>query len=185
MRWFSLLAAVGVSVASLTLPVAAQNATYTFDSHTVTAALPEGYTLVDESTSVAGYKSLAFATAPHQDGTRSVIQVAIFDLARMGAQTVTLDDFATQMVESMRQAHSDWQSGDTTANVMGVSAKRVQWSATTATSSGKRIPVRGVMLLGIKDGVGFRLEAQDTDTRAAQSVARAEEALKTVALLKN
>jgi hypothetical protein len=144
---------------------------YAFDPHTFSIQLPAGFSLADEASPMAGYKTFGWATAPRADGTSGVIQVSLFDIARMAnSSPVTLDQFATQMVASMQRAHPDFKGGQTTGTVTGVDAKLVEWTGSTQPPAGIPLNMHGFMIMGLKQGVGFLVQAQDLESLALQNL---------------
>lgn len=144
--------------------------------------MPLGYTLLDEATPIPGYKTFGWATAPGADSTSPVIQVSLDDVRKMGGASYPLDEFARTMVASKRPSVVDWKSAEGALEVVGVPAWRIEWSGSVQLTPATKAPMRGVMILGMKDGLGFRLEAQDVEPKAAQSVPEGERALKSFVL---
>jgi hypothetical protein len=169
---FRALAAAAILVVGIASTATAQPpSSYAFDPHTFTIQLPEGFSLVDEASPLAGYKTFGWVTAPRPDGTSGVIQVSLYDIAKMAnSSPVTLDQFAAQMVASMQRAHPGFKSGQTTGTVTGVDAKLVEWTGTTHPPVGVPLNMHGFMITGIKQGVGFRVEAQEVESLAAQNL---------------
>lgn len=155
---------------------------YTMDAHTFTLALPAGYKLAMEDSSIPAYKMFGFSTDPREDGTSGVIQVSLFDFKKRGSESITLDDFAAMMVSTMRRGRGDWKSTESPLELIGVQARRVEWSGSVERAPNEPVALHGVMILGIKDHVGFRLEVQDTESRATQNLPPGEKALKSFVL---
>ena len=112
-----------------------------------------------------------------------MIQVSPYDVRRMGAPpNYPLDAFAKTMVDSKRKAVDGWKSTEAAVEIDEVPAWRIEWAGLVQIAPARAAVLRGVMLLGMKDDVGFRLEAQDVEARSGQSMPEGERSLRSFAL---
>lgn len=135
-----------------------------------------------------GFKTFAFATDPRPDGTHGLIQLSLFDLTQIGStERPTLDHFTRSMVDGVRRRRSQWKEAESSVEVAGVPARRVEWSGSNAPSP-ERPPsqtpsmMRGVMIVGIGGALAFALHTQDAEPFAAATVPKGEQALMTFAI---
>ena len=165
------------------IPAKEQTATsYSMDAHTFTFALPKEYKLAGEKSPSAESKIFSFSTEPRADGTSGLIMIVLFDQRKLAGQSLSLDQFVTQMVASVSRKHTDWKSTEGSLELIGVKARRVEWSGTFERVPNEKYRMRGVMILGIKDDVGFWLQVRCTESQALQNLLQGENALKTFVL---
>lgn len=162
-----------------------QTVTYSFNTHTFSLDLPPDYRLQGEASPTQGLKTFAFATASRSDGSRGLIQVSLVDLTQVGStQRPTLSHFTRSMVDGVRRRRSQWKETETSVEVDGAPARRVEWSGSNEPSperSPSQAPalMRGVMIIGIHGDLAFALHTQDVEPMAAATVPRGEHALMT------
>jgi hypothetical protein len=155
-----------------------------FGEHTFALALPAGYKLQTEGGSNPAVRTFGFATEVRTDGTRGLIQVTLVDL-RKGppGREPGLDHFAASMITGVRSRRNDWVQQESRIELTGVEGKRIQWSGSSQPSSEQKpLAMRGVMIVGIKDGLGFSLHTQDVEPLAASTVPLGEGSLMTLSL---
>jgi hypothetical protein len=160
--------------------VRAQTHPLEFEGHKFTLDLPETYRLAASATPGPGVKSFGFATAPRSDGTRGVIQITVVDLLKAGAPAgeVTLEQFAATMAAGVRGRRTVWTQNDSTIDLDGVTARRIQWSGSVEVSPGGPTRImRGIMIVGLKQGVAFALHTQDVAEVAASTLPICEKSL--------
>ena len=88
------------------------------------------------------------------------------------------------MVDGVRRRRSRWKETETSVEVDGAPARRVEWSGSNEQSlerSPSQAPalMRGVMIIGIRGDLAFALHTQDVEPVAATTVPRGEQALMT------
>lgn len=165
------------------IPAKEQTATsYSMDAHTFTIALPKEYKLAGEKSPSTESKIFSFSTEPRADGTSGLIMIVLFDQRKLAGESLSLDQFVQQMVASVTRKHTDWKSTEGSLELIGVKARRVEWSGTFEPTPNNKYRMRGVMILGIKDDVGFWLQVRGTESQASQNLLRGENALRTFVL---
>ena len=169
-------------------PLAGQATIQTFGEDTFSLRLPTGYQLFGQTSPGPGMMAFAFGTDQRANGTRGLIQVTLVDLDKVSAEAPpTLDELAASMIGAVRQRREHWQQTESSVDIAGVHAKRIEWSGTNEPSPERpsQQPVsamHGVMVVGIKGSVAFTLHAQDVDPFALASLAACEKALMTFTL---
>lgn len=170
------------------LPAAPQNVTYNFEGNHFTLELPPGYQLTDQVSPMRGLMIFGFTTDQRSDGTRGLIELTLLDMKTI-SDPVTAEQFGASMVGGVRRQRSQWKQCETPVQISGVHATRIAWSGNVA-SSQDRPPqqpapqMRGVMIVGIKDRIGFSLHAEDVALFADHSLPLCEKALRTFELEK-
>ena len=181
---------VPLAVALLAFPTrqgAGQGFTYSFDGHAFSLQLPPGYRFQGEASPMPGFKTFAFATDPRPDGTRGLIQVSLVDLTQIGStERPTLDRVTRSMVDAVRRRRRQWKEAESSVEVAGVPARRVEWSGSNEPSPERprsQTPsmMRGVMIVGIGGALAFALHTQDAELFAGATVPKGELALMTFA----
>ena len=152
-----------------------------------TLILPDGYTLASEARPRAGFQLFGFATDPRSDGTRGLIQVSILDFEAMKAGPFKLEKVASQMIGAIQTRRSEWQATETRVAASAVPAIRVDWSGGSAPDAARPsqlapAKMRGIMITGIKDGVGFSLHTQDIEPITETAIPLGEKALLSFAM---
>ena len=165
-----------------------QTVTYSLNRHTFTLELPPDYSLQGEASPMSGVKTLAFVTEPRPDGSRGLIQVTLVDLTQIeSTQRPSLDHFTRSMVDGVRRRRNQWKEVETSVEVGGVRARRVEWSGSNGPSP-ERPPfqapsmMHGVMIAGIEGDLAFALHTQDAEPFAAATMPKCERALMTFAI---
>ena len=166
-----------------------------FAGRTCTLRVPSGYSpagdLAATVTPGATIKAFAFTTPQRSDGTTSVIQVSLLDLGAIAAAAKEpapgLAKFASAAIEGIHRLRGDWKQMERALTVAGVPATRFDWSGTITPPPGRSpstapVPMHGLMIVGIKDGMGFVLHTQDFDTYWQQMHEAAEASLMTFTL---
>lgn len=110
-----------------------------------------------------------------------MIQVSLLDLSQAPpGETVTLDRLAASMIDGVRQRRTRWQQTESEVHVGGGAAKRIAWSGAVEPGFGRpAVHMRGVMIVGIADDLGFSLHTQDVAPFADITLPLCEEALLT------
>jgi hypothetical protein len=153
-----------------------------FAGHAFRLSLPDGYDLGVEKSTEPRVRVFAFATPPRPEGTRSMIAVTLFDLRR---EDVLLERFTEKARAGLRQLMKTWDGRETDAGLAGVPVKRVEWTGKVDLGRPdlpKVVAARGVAYVGIKDGIGFIVDARDLEPFAVTTVPLCERALATFAL---
>ena len=175
----AVLLAVGVC-----LQATPQGSSHDFEGHTFNLDLPPGYVFQAEESPRQGFKTFGFPTDPRQDGTRGMIQVSLLDLS--GAppdEKVTVERFAEAMIKGVSQRRSRWEQKNSDVKIAGVFGKRIEWAGSVEPGFGRpAVHMRGVMIVGIKNNVGFSLHTQDGAGFADTTLPLCEQALQTFAL---
>lgn len=147
------------------LPLAAESWGHEFGVHKFSLDLPSGYTLDADANPRPGVGTFGFATPARDDGTHGMIQVSLMDFSSFApGETVTLEKFATAMVD-------------------GVRGKRYEWAGSTELGFGRPpTNIRGVMIVGVKKNLGFSLHTQDFVAFAPTTLPLCEQSLQTFTL---
>ena len=176
------VAALAALLAAVTIASPAAQTRYTFDAHSFTISLPQGFSLVTEASPEPGYKRWTFATDTRADGTRGIMQVGLFEAARMGGSP-PIDEFTKTMASTLQAAYTNFSGQVQSLPFLGDS-RLVQWSGSLPIpESGVSLPIRGLMVLGVQDGLYFRLDAFDAETMAPQTLPAADLALASFRLM--
>ena len=113
-----------------------------------------------------------------------MIQVSLLDLS--GAppgERVTLESFAEAMIKGVRLRRSRWEQKDSNVKIAGINGKWIEWTGSVEPGFGRpAVDMRGVMIVGIKNNVGFSLHTQDGAGFADMTLPLCEQALQTFAL---
>jgi hypothetical protein len=172
---------VALLVALAMAPSAAQTQ-YAFDAHSFTITLPAGFSLADEASPQAGYKRWGFVTQSRADGLNGVIQVGLFDAARMGG-TGTIDEFVKIMAYTLQASYGDWSGQVQRLPFLGDS-RLVQWTGSRPhPATGAAVPMRGILVVGSQQHIYFRLDAFDTESMAPKTLPAADVALASFKLM--
>jgi hypothetical protein len=170
--------------AGVCLQATPQRSSHDFEGHSFSLDLPPGYVLQADQSPRQGLKTFGFSTDPRQDGSRGMIQVSLLDLS--GAppgEKVTLERFAEAMIKGVRQRRTRWEQKDSDVTIAGVRGKRIEWTGSAEPGPGRpAVNMRGVMIVGVKNIVGFSLHTQDVAAFADTTLPRCEQALQTFAL---
>jgi hypothetical protein len=132
-----------------------------------------------------GIKTFGFSTDVRQDGSRGLIQVSLLDFssAPPGEKKVTLERFAEAMITGVSSRRSRWEQQESEVKTAGVRGKRIAWTGFAEPGFGRpAVSMRGVMIVGIKNNVGFSLHTQDVTGFADATLPVCEQALQTFAL---
>ena len=174
-----LLVGVVVSVS-----VTAARSTHQFESHTFSLDLPPGYAFQSDAAAMPGVGTFGFTTEARGDGTRGLIQVSFVDFTHAPpGETITLERFATAMVDGVRRRRSRWEQAESDMRLGSATAKRIAWSGSMEPGFGRPgIGMRGVMIVGIAKDLGFALHTQDVTAFADTTLPLCEQALLTFVL---
>ena len=173
------LLAIGVC-----LQATPQGSSHDFEGHTFSLDLPPGYVLQADQSPRQGFKTVGFSTDPRQDGTRGMIQVSLIDLSGVPpGEKVTLERFAEAMITGVSARRSRWEQKDSDVKIAGVPGKRIEWTGSVEPGFGRpAVIMRGVMIVGVQNNVGFSLHTQDGTGFADTTLPLCEQALQTFAL---
>src|SRR2546423_262294 len=90
LKWISVfmrkavaIAVAGMLVAARGVGLAQGTSTYSFGPNTFSVALPAGFSLASNDGDT-NYKLLSFGSPPRESGTRGVIQIMLWDPAKVG-----------------------------------------------------------------------------------------------------
>ena len=173
---------VGLLLAILSAAVSAQTARQEFAGHTFALQLPPGYQLAGQGNSTTAMKTLGYATEPRADGTRGLIQITLINLGSDPKEREpSLAEFAAAMIGGVRQRRTQWTEAARPVDLNGAAATRIEWSGSSAPPE-RTVTMHGVMIVGIKDHIGYSLHTQDVEPFAATTMTKAEQALMTFTL---
>jgi hypothetical protein len=162
-----------------------EGSTFTFGDHSFELVLPAGYEFAGDASPLTGFKTFGFATAPRPDGTRGTLQVTLLDFAEANMPEPSLEELAREMAGGIQRSRADWESSTRSVTLAGVAARRVEWSGQSVPGTGGAtgaFPMRGVIYVGIKDGLGFAVSTQDVSPMADETVPACERALESFAV---
>jgi hypothetical protein len=170
--------------AGVCLQATPQPSSHDFEGHTFSLDLPPGYVFQADQSPRHGFKTVGFSTDPRQDGSRGMIQVSLLDLSDgPPGEKVTLERFAEAMIKGVRMRRSRWEQKESDVKIAGVPGKRIEWSGSVEPGFGRpAVNMRGVMIVGVKNTVGFSLHTQDGAGFADTTLPLCEQALQTFAL---
>jgi hypothetical protein len=182
-RPIAALLTVALAIATA-LPLAAERSGHEFGAHKFTLDLPSGYTLDADANPRPGFGTFGFATPARDDGTHGMIQVSLMDFSSFApGETVTLEKFATAMIDGVHRRRTHWEQTESEVQVDGVRGKRYEWAGSTELGFGRPpTNMRGVMLVGVKKNLGFSLHTQDFVAFAPTTLPLCEQALQTFTL---
>ena len=165
--------------------LAAERSGHEFGGHKFSLDLPAGYTLDADASPGKGLKNLGFTTPARDDGTHGMIQVSLMDFNSFApGETVTLEKFATAMIDGVHRRRTRWEQTESDVQVDGVRAKRYEWAGSTEPGFGRPpTNMRGVMLVGVKKNLGFSLHTQDFVAFADTTLPLCEHALQTFTVI--
>jgi hypothetical protein len=175
-----------VMLAALALRVGAASAqavSDTFAGRVVTFDVPVSHPVADRQRLGAAALFVAYRTAPRADCTSGLVLIVLVDLAATaGGDSLTLQQFAATNIGPLRKAHANWAVSESTMVLDDVPAIRYSWSGSLKPSRDcparrRSPPERGVMIVGIKKGLGFTLQARDVEPHASETVPAGEAAL--------
>jgi hypothetical protein len=183
MRRLRCLTAV-LLAAGVCLQANAQRTSHDFEGHAFNLDLPPGYVFQSDQSPRPGFTTFGFSTDPRQDGSRGMIQVSLLNLSGAPAgEKVTLERFAEAMIKGVSLRRSRWEQTDSDVKIAGVRGKRIDWAGSVEPGFGRpAVNMRGVMIVGIKNNVGFSLHTQDLAGFADTTLPLCEQALQTFAL---
>jgi hypothetical protein len=182
LRW---VLAVMVLGGVATLSAQTRTASYQFAGRRFTLQLPSEYRVATQASPDPTLTSFGFTTEPRGDGSRGMIQVTLINFQRGGrGATVTLSQFADRMIDGIRKSRTQWAHRESVQEIGGVPARRFDWSGSVEFPNGEATPyVQGIMIVGIKEGIGFALNTQDLAVVAPRTMPACEKALKSFRLL--
>jgi hypothetical protein len=166
------------------MSVAAGRSSHTFEGHTFSVEIPEGYSVQTDASPKAGMGTFGFTTQPRSDGTRGMIQVTLLDFSKAPpGETITLERFAAAMIGAVQRRRTRWEQTESEVQVGGGAATRIAWSGSVETGFGRPpVHARGVMIVGITKDLGFVLHTQDVMPLADTTLPLGEQALRTFRL---
>jgi hypothetical protein len=176
--------AVALLAVAMSAPLAAERASHEFEGYKFDLDLPPGYLLDAEANPRAGFKTFGFSTVVRTDGSHGMMQVSLvnFSAAPKG-ETVTLEKFATAMIDGVHRRRSHWEQAEADVQIDGVRAKRIEWAGSLESGFGRpSVNMRGVMIVGIKKNLGFSLHTQDVVAFTDTTLPLCEQALQTFVL---
>jgi hypothetical protein len=167
-------------------PARAQTIRETFAGHLVTFEAPEGYRALPRQSPNQAVLLLGYDQARRGDCVSAALTFTLVDLSETaGGDTLSLEGFAASMLGAIQSRHSNWTVTDSTAEVVGISAIRYHWSGVSvppprSPCKESSIPMRGVMIVGITDGLAFALQARDREASAAGTITTGEAVSRTL-----
>lgn len=184
-----IITGVATFAALVASSVHAQSTAEVFAGRPYSLVLPAGFVLAGRASPSPAVTTIGFASPPRPDGTRTLVQVSLFDLQAVSPDAApTLEAFAASMIGAVRVRRGDWSQTDGTVQVSGVQAVRIAWRGSSGPSPERPTTtapamMRGIMLIGIKDGIGFALHTQDLERYADSTLVVTERALLTFAIM--
>lgn len=173
---------VGLLLSILCTAASAQTASQEFEGHTFALQLPAGYKLAGQANQGPAMKTLGYATDPRADGTRGLIQITLINFVSSSKEREpSLAEFAAVMVNGVRQRRTEWKEAARPVELNGAAATRIEWSGSAAPPE-RALIMHGVMIVGIKDHMGYSLHTQDVEPFAETTTVKAEQALMTFTL---
>ena len=127
----------------------------------------------------------AFTPEPRADGTRPMVQVTLIDVRGTSDTPELRRKTAEAMIAGVQRRREEWQVQTSEAKVGDIPVVRYAWRGVTVPASdgaSVRVMARGVMLVGVEDGLVFALHAQDVDAHAAETLPAHETAMATFRL---
>lgn len=156
-----------------------------FLGHAFTLELPDGYFPFGAASLAANARTFGFATEARTDGTRGMIQVTLAAHGQTEAPAPEdIPRIADSLIAAVRARRSDWKSTERDEELGGVAVRRVEWSGLSdvpVERDGRpvRVPMSGIMIVGVKGTLVFALHTQDMAPFAAQANPLAERAMRT------
>ena len=163
----------------------AQTVTDSFAGHVVTFDQAAGYQPSGSHSPYPAALFLAYRSTPRADCRSALMLLVLIDRAETaGGDSGTLAEFAAAMLTPYPKRFSNWAVSESAAVVDGDSAIRYSWSGTSPVQDKCRggqaaVPMRGIVLVGMKRGLGFTLEVRDDEQHAAETLPAGEAALRT------
>ena len=101
--------------------------------------------------------------------------------ATAGGETATLQQWADEMISAVREGHTNWAVSESRVVIDGDSAIRYSWTGSAKPldecQARKSLPPkRGIMIVGLRQGIVYALQARDFEPYAAETVPNAETA---------
>ena len=176
------LLAIALLIASLPAGAGEKKVSQKAGRSSFTLSLPDGYSLTAQASPMAGVRLFAFTTESRSDGTKGLVQVSILDFQAMKVETAELERLASEMIAGVRARRSEWQATEVRVEASGVPAIRVDWSGGSGPDPARPAQLapakmRGIMITGIKDGVGFSLHTQDMEPMTETAIPLGEKAM--------
>ena len=169
---------------SVATPLNAQRTALEFGAHPFTIQLPNGYGLLAEASPNPSFKFVTFASAWRPDHTLALIEIALVDMAAAPEGPANL---AEETLQAVRAHLTEWQQGDSTVQVNGVTARRITWSGSEPRSGDQREVAasvkRGVLIVGTRESIAFVLQAYDVEPHAGSTLPQLERALMSFSLV--
>jgi hypothetical protein len=138
--------------------------------------LPAGYKLRRPAGAAPDVTAFLFTPKGRDDRNGGAIEVSIMDmkeLAEGGGPAMGPGEIALSVLATIRRERQIFEKQESDVQIAGVRGKRVVWR-------GKQR--QGVIVVGIKRGIGFSLHAEASDSQAKKVLPRASQALLTFEL---
>ena len=164
--------------------VAAQAPSEQFAGRSFSLELPVGFSPAGRESPSPAFTTIGYASAPRRDGTRAMVQVTLIDLHAASRDSVlTLEQLAAALIAGVRGRRGEWSQTEDTVHLGNEPVIQIAWRGFSL-GSPQAPPgmMRGVMLVGIQDGLGFALHTQDLERYADSTLAGTMSALHTFRL---
>ena len=165
-------------------PLRAQAVTETFAAYVVSFDTPAGYHSVGRETPNPAAMFLGYETAPRADCSAGRVTIVLVDpRATAGGEAATLQQWSEEMISAVHESHADWAVSESRVVIAGDSAIRYSWSGSSKPPDGcqggkSHLRKRGVMIVGLQQGIMYALQARDFEPYAAETVPAGETAMR-------
>lgn len=156
-----------------------------FAGHTWSLQVPSEYLVVGSAQPEPRFSMTGFAPEPRADGSRPMIQITLLDVRE--SNSTLFKEIGKAMISGVQKRREEWKVTESETTVGEVRAIRYEWSGIVIPApdgASMRLPARGVMIVGIDDGVAFTLHSQDADEYAKETLALTEPAMRTFRIAK-
>jgi hypothetical protein len=163
-------------------PALAQTVSETFAGRVVTFETPVGYKLAGRNSPDPAALFLLYRTPHRADCRNGLFFVMLMDLpATEGGDSMTPQQLAATVLAPIGRGRDGWTVSESVVVVDGDSAIRYSWSGSSIPKPDPpaREPMRGVVIVGIKEGLGFALRVDDFEPQATETLPVGEAALHT------
>jgi hypothetical protein len=144
--------------------------------------LPASYSEHSSATPASDVFMIGFAPAMRDDGTRALIQVTLVEMPLNMDPAKFIKMLREQLIAGVQRRRENFQVKASESTVGDVAVTRYEWSGVVipaADGAARSVPARGVMLIGVHEGVGFALHAQDIDEHADATLSESEPSMRT------